>query len=248
MKILKLVLLILVCILAAFLALNIVFFLVLLLLAIPVKKRPIEKQKQIYRWACVAFSAWACGLAGVKIYVTGKELLPITGRFVFVCNHRSLFDPLSALVGLRKYNISFISKPSNMDIPVLGSLAWAAGFLPIDRENDRNALTTILQAVKYVKSDLCSIGVYPEGTRCKEEGVLLPYHPGSFKLAQKAKVPLVIASSKNADQVFKNLFRRRTNIYLDILEVIPPEKLCDMGTVEIAEYAQKLTEEHLYGK
>ena len=235
------------CILAAFLGLNLIFFLGLLLISLPVKEQPIKEQKPIYRWACVAFSIWACGMAGVRIHMSGEQLIPKDGRFVFVCNHRSLFDPLTAIVALRQYNVSFISKPSNMKLPVIGKLAWGAGYLPIDRENDRNALKTIVQAVKYLKEDICSIGIYPEGTRSRGEG-MLPYHAGSFKLPQKAGVPIVIASSRNTDQVFKNIFRRRTDVYLDILDVIPADRVCASDTTELSEYAHRLAEENLYGK
>ena len=98
-------------------------------------------------------------------HLRGLEKLPKEGRFLFVCNHRSLFDPLMVMGYLADWNIAFISKPSNMRIPLAGDLAYAAGFLAIDRENDRAALKTILTAADYMKRDLCSIGIYPEGTR-----------------------------------------------------------------------------------
>lgn len=229
----------------AFLGLNLLFFLFLGAIAVTAKKEPITVQKPIYRKACYWFSAWACTLAGVRVHLSGKEKLPESGRFVYCSNHRGLFDPLSANVALKDYNISFISKPSNMDLPIIGRLGWGAGYLPIDRESDRNALKTILKATDYIKNDLCSIGIYPEGTRSRVPG-MLPFKAGSFKLAQKAKVPLVIASSKNADEVFKNFPLRPTDIYLDILEVIPAEKVCSMDTSELAAHAHNLIEKHLY--
>lgn len=65
--------------------------------------------------------------------------------------------------------------------------------MAIDRENPRNALLTIEKAAKLIESDEVSIGIYPEGTRSKE-CVLLPFHNGVFKIAQKASVPIVVAS------------------------------------------------------
>lgn len=232
--------------LLAFLGLNLLFFLFLGAIAVTAKKEPITEQKPIYRKACYWFSAWACLIGGVRVHLSGEEKLPKSGRFVYCSNHRGLFDPLSVNVELKDYNISFISKPSNMDLPIIGRLAWGAGYLPIDRENDRNALKTVLKAAEYLKNDVCSIGIYPEGTRSRVPG-MLPFKAGSFKLAQKAKVPLVIASSKNADEVFKNFPIRPTDIYIDILEVIPAEKVCEADTSELAAYAHSLIESHLYG-
>jgi len=230
----------------AFIALNVLFFLILALISATAKKQPISEQKPIYRWACFAFSAWACFIGRARLHITGEEKIPRDSRFVYCSNHRGLFDPLSANVAFRKHNISFISKPSNMNLPVIGRLAWAAGYLPIDRENDRNALRTIVTASKYIEKDLCSIGIYPEGTRSKING-LLPFKHGSFKLAQKAKVPLVIAASRNADTLFDNFPLRPTDIYIDILDVVPVEKVCSMSSSELSDYAWNLINEKIYG-
>ena len=38
---------------------------------------------------------------------------------------------------------------------------------------------------------------------------MLPFHSGSFKIAQKAGVPLVIASISGSEKIKRNLFLRR---------------------------------------
>lgn len=233
--------------LLALIALNLLYFLFLFLFSLTIKKEPTTKITKAIRFVSDSFFTWAVGIAGVRVHMTGEELLPTDTRFLFVSNHKGIFDPVVVEYKLGKYDIGFISKPSNFKIPVLGRLAWGLGYLPIDRENDRKALETIIAATKYIKSDVCSIGIYPEGTRSKEEG-MLPFHHGSFKIAQKAKVPLVIAATKNSDKVFKNFPLRKTDIYLDILEVIPVEKVLQMSTAELSDYSFNLIKEHLYGK
>jgi 1-acyl-sn-glycerol-3-phosphate acyltransferase len=155
-----------------------------------------------------------------------------------------MFDPLVTEYMLRKYNLAFISKPSNMEIPVISNLAWGAGFLPIDRENDREALKSILQAADYLKRDICSMAVYPEGTRSKT-GELGPFHAGSFKIAQRAKAPVVIASIQGTEKVSKNIPFRPTHVKLDILEVIPDEEVKAMNTQELAARSRGRIEQNL---
>ena len=231
-----------------FIGLHLLFALTLFIVSLTVDDtKPIKSQSRICRKLCVAFCRWACGLPCVRVHVSGRELIPTDRRFLFVSNHRGYYDPLSVTSALSEYNISFLSKPGNMKIPVLGKLAYGAGFLPLNRENNREALKTILQATSYMENDFCSMGIYPEGTRNPRD-TLLPFHAGSFKLAQKAKAPVVIASTRNADIVFKNLFRRPTDIYIDILEVIPAEKVLEMSTQELADYSRNLIEEHINGK
>ena len=203
--------------------------------------KPIEKQSALCRFGCGSIANWLCCWARVRAEVIGEEKLPREGRFVYVCNHRSGFDPVVTAARLRPYNLAFISKPSNLKIAYIGKLAYGAGFLPIDRENDRQALKTILTAADYIKRDLCSIAIYPEGTRSKT-GELLPFHAGSFKIAQKADVPLVIAAIRGSEQVKKNFPLRRTRVVREILETLPADKVKAMSTQELSAYSRERIE------
>lgn len=228
-----------------FLALNLFYLLVAWVASWFVNpSKPLARQSGLCRSACVYASLLVTGYCWVRTHVRGMEKLPETGRFLLVCNHRSMFDPIVLTRALRRFNISFVSKPGNMNLPVLGRIGYGAGCLAIDRENDRKALTTILTAADYLKRDLCSMAIYPEGTRSKT-GQLLPFHPGSFKIAQKANVPLIISSVSGTEKVGKNVLRRPTDVYLDILEVIPAEKVKAMSTRELAEYSSRLIAENL---
>lgn len=229
----------------SYLALQLLFVLIIAVLSLFLKgDKKLEKQNKLSRILCWGVGDLLSGYTGVRAHITGREKLPQDSRFVFVCNHRSGFDPLVVLAKFWKYNISFICKPSIFEIPFVGPVAGAAGFLAIDRENDRNALKSILQAVDYLKRDICSIGIYPEGTRSKD-GELLPFHAGSFKIAQKAHVPLAVACVNGTENITKNMFHRRTDVYLDILEVLPPEAAAAMNTAELAEHSRELIAQHL---
>ena len=214
-------------------------------LSLPVDRtKPLEKQNARARAGCYSIAGFLCVLAGIKPHISGEEKLPSDSRFLFVCNHRSMFDPLTVIRFMHRWNIAFVSKPSNLQIPMIGDLAYNAGYLAIDRENDRAALKTILIAADYMKRDLCSIGIYPEGTRSRT-GELLPFHAGSFKTAQRANVPLAIACVRGTEKVKNRLFLRPTDVYLDILELIPVEKVKAMSTAELSEYARGRIEEGL---
>lgn len=228
-----------------FLALNLLYVLFWVLVAQTVNiRKPLEKQRKLCRIGCASISGWLCSLFRVRIAFTGGERIPEEGRFVLVSNHRSGFDPLVKTYTLRRWNVSFISKPQNMNLPCIGKLAYGAGFLPIDRENDRKALKTILQAADYLKRGLCSIAIYPEGTRSKTEE-MLPFHAGSFKVAQKAGVPLVIASICGTEHVLRNFPWKRTPVKLSILETLPAEQVKSMGTHELADYSRERIEAFL---
>ena len=203
----------------------------------------IEKQHSFSRWICASAARWLCGYAGVRVHLSGLEQMP-EGPFLFVCNHRSMFDPAVVMGYLAKYNISFVSKPSNLALPVIGITGRRAGFLSLDRENNREALKTILMAADYLKRGVCNIGIYPEGTRSRT-GQLLPFHAGSFKIAQKAGVPVVVACSRGTEKVKKCFFFWKTPVYLDILEVIDADRVKAMSTNDLAGEAKRLIQARL---
>ena len=203
------------------------------------RNKPISRKLGICRLFCYMAGSIVCSVAGVKAHLTGLEKIPVKERFLLVCNHRSGYDPMFMLGNLPEYDLAFVSKPSNLDIPVIGTIAYGTGCLSLNRENNREALKTIITASEYMLNDMCSMVIFPEGTRSKT-GELGPFHAGSFKIAQKAKSPVVVACIRGTENVKKGLFKGGTDVYLDVLDVIPAEKVCSSKTVELAEYSRSL--------
>lgn len=209
------------------------------------KSRPIDSVLPLSRKCCDLIAALLCDFGLLRAEVHGMEKLPRDRTFLIISNHRSAADPMVVARKLKDYNVAFISKPSNMALPILGRMAYGAGFLAIDRENDRNALKTIITASNYVKKGICSMCIYPEGTRSRD-GQLLPFHAGSFKIAQKAGAPLVIACSLGTENVARNLKKLKpSKLRLDILETLDAEKVSSMSSGELAEYSRELICTHI---
>ncbi len=231
-----------------FLAGNVLFLLVVIVNALLLKPlgpdEGIEKQHPFSRWLCTRGARWLTDLGGARVRLSGLEKLP-EGPFLLVGNHRSMFDPLIVMGWLGKYNIAFVSKPSNLKIPFVGLMARRTGFLGIDRENDRAALKTILQAADYLKRGVCSVGIYPEGTRNRTQEPLLPFHAGSFKIAQRAGVPVAVVCMRGTENIVKLPLFYRTPVTLEVLELIEAETVKRMKTVELAEQVRALLEEKL---
>ena len=153
---------------------------------------------------------------------------------MIVCNHLSLLDVLVLLLYFRGRELTFITKQENMDMFIIGKLMHKIQCLPLNRENDREALKTILKAIALVKEDKASMGLFPEGTRSLD-GKLHHFRSGGFKIAQKCSVPIVICTIQNTQKVFRNfLHGKATPIPLHLVEVISPEELKGVTTVDIA--------------
>ena len=176
----------------------------------------------------------------------GMEKLPKDGRFMLICNHCSLADPILLLYAMPKYQLAFVSKKENADMFVIGPMMHRLQCQLINRENDREALKTILKCIQILKEDKASVGVFPEGGILSDDGKLHHFRPGVFKIAQKANVPIVVCTMKNTLNSVPNLLHLKpTHVELSVLEVIPPEEIKGITTVDIAQRCYQLMAEDL---
>ena len=184
-------------------------------------------------------------ILGMKVTTRGLEKLPAQGRFMLVCNHLSLLDVLVLLNYIRNRELTFITKRENMEMFVVGKLMGKIQCLPLNRENDREALKTILKAIAIVKEDQGSMGLFPEGTRSLD-GKLHSFRSGGFKIAQKANVPIVVCTVQNTHKVFKNFLRLKpTPVPLHLVDVIPAEELKGVTAVDLSNRARDLMAQDL---
>ena len=190
------------------------------------------------------FIDWLLAACGVKVRLTGREWLPESGEFLLVGNHRAAFDPLATAHALRDVPLAFISKPENIYNLFLGKAAFRAGYLPIDRENARNALQTINEAAERMKNHVCSYAIFPEGTRSKD-GDLHEFHRGSFKPAVKAGVPVVVMAVEGADHAYRGLFLRPVTVDVTLLDRIDADVVKEHNTAWLAERAHAVVLEKL---
>ena len=200
-----------------------------------------EKNSPFYRFLLESATAVAMKLLRIRIHTSGIEKIPKNEKVLFVCNHRSNFDPLITWNVLRPWKIAFVSKPENFKVPFFGRIIRKCCFLPIDRENPRKAIVTINKAAKLLKKQEVSIGIYPEGTRSKT-CQLLPFHNGVFKIAQKAEAPIVILCVTGTEKISKRTPFRRTDVYVDVLEVFSAQGIKETKTEMIGTAVRRLLE------
>ena len=186
--------------LASFLILGIPAYLVLCLLG------KVEKWKyktdlialRIVQWAfkCMLF------IAGTKTIVIGEEHVPKDQPVLYIPNHRSYFDILllySRVPGLT----GFVSKDSMKKFYLLRDWMKKLHCLFLNRENPREGLKTILQGIENINKGI-SMCIFPEGTRNKTDGEMLPFKEGSMKMAEKTGCLVIPVALSNTAEIFEN--------------------------------------------
>lgn len=179
----------------------------------------------------------------IKVHVSGTEKLP-TEKFLLVGNHRSSFDPIITMNVLKEYNLAFVAKKFIMKVPIIRRLMHRCFCLPLDRNDLRKQSKTIKKASEIIISQEASMGIYPEGTRNWSD-TLLPFMHGAFKIAKKADCPIVVAVIRNTDHIVKNFPFRKTDVYLDFVEVMDRTFVETHNTTEISDMAHSLISEKL---
>lgn len=175
----------------------------------------------IVNWAfcCVAF------LCGTKLIVKGRENIPTDTAVLYVGNHRSFFD-IVLTYPLVKGPTGYVSKKEMEKIPLLSVWMKNLHCLFLDRDNIKEGMKTILAAIDKVKSGI-SICIFPEGTRNKTPDTFLPFHEGSFKIAEKSGVPIIPMTIVNSAAVFEDHFPkiRRATVVIEYGKPIYTDQL-----------------------
>ncbi len=209
------------------------------------KNKPVEgKVSRYFRYMTISTVDAIIKIARVRVKVTGKELLPTDRRFMLVSNHLSRFDPMICMAKLHKTPLMFVSKPENFKIPIAGAYVHKCKFLSIDRENPRNALSTLNTCAELLKSGELSVGIYPEGTRSKT-GELGEFHDGVFKIARDSKAPIVVMTLHGPENIPKNFPWRSTRVEMRIVRVIEPEEYAGMRMGPISAMVRDIIQQDL---
>ena len=230
----------------SFLMLAIFYFLFLwFVCAIVNVDKPQEKDSKFYRAITNLTAKTAMQILLTKIHTEGVEKLPKEGRFLLVSNHIHDVDPVVLMATFPKSQLAFISKRENDQKFLVGKIMHKLLCQLINRENDREALKTILKCIQIIREDKASIAVFPEGYTSLD-GLLHPFRSGVFKIAQKANVPIVVCTLQNTNQCFANAKKlKRTHVYLHLLAVISAEEQKGVTAVELGERIHAMMAEDL---
>lgn len=208
-------------------------------------KKPVEENHPRYRKTVLYVLGILCRVARLRISLTGEEMLP-QGRFLLVSNHRSSYDPIATGWALRRYDMTFVTKPENLKIPIAGPMIYKANYLPINRADPRKAMATIQSAARILSNDWASVGIYPEGTRSRTME-MLPFHNGVFKIAQKSNVPIVVVSIDGTENIHKHAPIRPTAVDIRICAVIPAEEVKSASGAALGARVREILEQSLSG-
>ena len=231
----------------AFLGLLVLAFIVILIMSACVDLEKEEKKdNRFYRTVLYLVADAAHTALRVRVRAEGLEKIPTQGRVMLVCNHLDNVDPVIIMHQVKKMQtLAFIAKREVASMFLVGKFMHKLLCQRVNRENDREALKTILKCIEILKEDKASVAVFPEGG-IKGGNVLHPFRHGVFKIAQRTQVPIVVCTLWGTQNIVHNGLRLKpTDVDFHVLGVVQPEEIKGKTAVEVGQMIHGMMAEDL---
>ena len=171
-----------------------------------IKRAYIERfkgEEEAWKYAQEVFRKWTyftINIIGMEIEVEGFENIP-DKTCVFMGNHQSILD-IPVIRYSTQRTLDFMAKKELAKAPLIGYWITHVKSVTIDRDNVREGMKAINQAVNNIK-DGYNFTIFPEGTRSKD-GKIHEFKKGSVKIATKSKAPIVPVAIKGTSACFED--------------------------------------------
>lgn len=178
----------------------------------------------------------------VRVKYEGLENIDNSKSYVIYSNHKSNLDFMYMLRPL-KLKVGFLGK-KELENTFLGkTYGKMLNCVFIDRSNDKEGAKAIIKTINNIK-DGTSMIVYPEGTRTTEEtNKMLEGHPGSYKIALKAKCDIIPVTCINSNKIGKNAPFRKTKVKVIFHKPITYDEYKDMQTIDLEKMIRDIINE-----
>jgi 1-acyl-sn-glycerol-3-phosphate acyltransferase len=143
----------------------------------------------VIRLGLVGIRLWL-NLSGVRFRLTGAEHVTADRATVYCVNHTSHLDVVAfaALYPICPA-LRILYKRELNQVPVIGRVFAAAGFIAVDRAHHDRAIEALDAGTRALQRGV-SLLAAPEGTR-SANGTLQPFKKGVFVMAIRAGAPIV---------------------------------------------------------
>jgi 1-acyl-sn-glycerol-3-phosphate acyltransferase len=198
-------------------------------------------------WVARAWSWLILKTAGCPVTLIGAEHLDSSRACVYAVNHISALD-IPVLYATLPFQFRIMAKKELFRYPFMGWHLRRSGQIPIERENARSSLRSLIAASRTVESGMPLL-VFPEGGR-SADGRVKPFLGGAFYVAIKAGAPVVpMAIVGSFEAVPMNHFAIKPRpLSLVIGEPISSKEFNPRAMDQLAAITQKAVEDLYYSR
>ena len=168
----------------------------------------------------------------IKVKVVGRENIP-DETFVIYSNHKSDLDPVMIYYYVHRRPISIVGKKSLFENHIMKLITKTFEAIPVNRENDREAAKSMINAINLVKEGVNMI-IFPEGgIKSRDVEEMVDLKAGAYKLAMKPKATILPITLVGTSQTAKQPFYKRKKVTLIIEKPIKAESYEGLNTRDV---------------
>ncbi|MCX8029298.1 MAG: 1-acyl-sn-glycerol-3-phosphate acyltransferase [Brevinematales bacterium] len=156
-------------------------------------------------------------LTFTSVKVVGIENIKKGNKYVIISNHQSAFD-IIVLSAKIPFVISWVSKESVFNIPVIGWFMKAMGYISLPRDNLKESVLTVKSKTKSIFG---SPTIFPEGTR-SSDGKLQKFKKGFVLMAQNTGLDILPVVIKGTIDIMRKGSLLITPFRKVEIKILPP--------------------------
>lgn len=169
----------------------------------------------------------------ITTVATGTEYLPDEGGYIMYSNHQGKYDMLGIVSTHDKPCTIVIDKETTREIMPRLYTGLVKG-QKLDKKDPRQQVEVIHRVIKEVGEGRRYL-IFPEGGYTDNKNSLQEFRPGSFKIPQRTKCPIVPIAIYDSYKPFGINSLRRVTTQVHYLEPILHEQYEGMTTKEICD-------------
>ncbi len=169
----------------------------------------------------------------LKVIPKGLENIPNNGKVVLFANHKSYTDPFVVLQTVKR-NVAYAVKKGVYHLPLIGLWLRAMACFMVDRDNNRDTVRRLMEAIKTVEKGQAML-IFPEGgTKDRDNELIEQMKHGAFKIALKSKADILPVRIVGNAKVRHRIPFYHTNREVIYLRPIPYASYKDLTSQEIS--------------
>ena len=183
--------------------------------------------------------------AGYRTIAVGLEKLPREGGYMMYPNHQGKYD-VPGIISAHEAPLSFVMDMDRAHMVLVAEYMMLVDGKELDLRNIRQNITVFKEMAEEIKNQGRKFILFPEGGyEENNQNVVGTFKPGSFKVAQMARCPIVPIALVDSYKVYNSPHKGPVTTYAYFLDPIYYEEYKDMKTPEIAQKVENRIREKI---
>lgn len=175
--------------------------------------------------------------SGYKTIAYGQENLPREGGYMLYPNHQGKYDVLG-IFNTHEKPLTFVMDEKRSHIILVNEFLELVQGKRLEMDNPRQTIRVFQEIAQELKDGRKYI-LFPEGGyKENNRNIVEQFKPGSFKLAQMSRTPIVPVALVDSYKVYNSDVCGPVTTYVYYMKPIPYEEYKGMKTQEIAQIVE----------